>query len=79
MIEEALKDMTPWIFDRQVARLEIFPEGEEIVIRAIMHMNQAERYTQLFVGATGRGPDAKTAILRFMEFIEGRKYEPQTL
>jgi hypothetical protein len=75
MIEQALADMTPWLKDRQVARLEIFPEGDEIVIRAIMHMDQAERFTQLFVGATGRGPDARTAILRFMEFIEGRRYE----
>lgn len=72
--EQALTDLTPWLFDRQVARIEIFPDGDEIVVRAIMHMDQAERYTQLFVGATGRGPDTQTAIIKFMEFIEGHRY-----
>jgi hypothetical protein len=76
-IERALADLTPWLFDRQVARLEMFPEEDQIVIRAIMHMDQADRFTQLFVGATGRGADAAAAIIALMTFIEGHKYGPR--
>jgi hypothetical protein len=75
-IEAALKDMTPWLFDRRVARLELFPDGDEIVVRAIMHHDsETDPYTHLFVGASGRGPNVTSAILNLMKFIEGHSYE----
>lgn len=73
-IERAIQDMTPWVFDPRVARLELFQDGDQVVARAIVHMDAADQFTRLMVGATGRGATVHDAIIALMTFIEGNAY-----
>jgi hypothetical protein len=65
-----LRDLTIWLCDPRVARLELYNDAGLISARFIVHADTGP-YTRLAVGAQGASTDAAGALAAVMWFVEG--------